>query len=144
MNQAGKAMVVFAIAAMGLWGCAQGPAGGGASAERLRALEAKVTKLEDDFRGAVAARDQLRKKLTTTEEEKSQLAKQVDQLVLVAKERDELKVQLSARTNERDTLQNQYNDFRKGIKTLLGQTESPSSSSMPITLSVDPALGGKS
>src|ERR1700722_12436211 len=81
MNQAGKALVVFAIAAMGLWGCAQGPAGGGASAERLRALEAKVTKLEDDFRGAVAARDQLRKKLTTAEDEKSQLTKQVDQLV---------------------------------------------------------------
>jgi chromosome segregation ATPase len=144
MNQAGKAMVVFAIAAMGLWGCAQGPAAGGASAERLRALEAKVTKLEEDFRGAVAARDQLRKKLTTAEEEKSQLAKQVDQLVLVAKERDELKVQLTARTTERDTLQNQFNDFRKGIKTLLGQTESSSSSSMPITLSVDPSLGGKS
>ena len=144
MNQAGKAMVVFAIAAMGLWGCAQGPAGGGASAERLRALEAKVTKLEDDFRGAVAARDQLRKKLTTAEDEKSQLAKQVDQLVLVAKERDELKVQLTARTSERDILQNQFNDFRKGIKSLLSQTESPSSSTMPITLSVDPALGGKS
>ena len=143
MNQAGKAMVVFAIAAMGLWGCAQGPAGG-ASAERLSALEAKVTKLEEDFRGAVASRDQLRKKLTAAEEEKSQLAKQVDQLVLVAKERDELKVQLTARTSERDTLQNQFNDFRKGIKTLLGQVESPSSSSMPITLSVDPALGGKS
>jgi septal ring factor EnvC (AmiA/AmiB activator) len=143
MNQAGKALVVFAIAAMGLWGCAQGPAGG-ASAERLRALEAKVTKLEDDFRGAVAARDQLRKKLSVAEEEKGQLAKQVEQLVLVAKERDELKQQLSLRTSERDTLQTQFSEFRKGIKTLLGQAESPSSSSMPITLSVDPALGGKS
>ena len=86
----------------------------------------------------------MRKKLTTAEDEKSQLAKQVDQLVLVAKERDELKVQLNARTNERDNLQTQFNDFRKGIKTLLGQTESPSTSTMPITLSVDPALGGKS
>ena len=75
-------MVVFAIAAMGLWGCAQGPAGG-PSAERMRALEAKVTKLEEDFRGAVAARDQLRKKLSATEDEKGQLAKQVDQLTLV-------------------------------------------------------------
>lgn len=141
MNQAGKAMVVFAIAAMGLWGCAQGPAGG-PSAERMRALEAKVSKLEEDFRGAVAARDQLRKKLTASEDEKGQLAKQVDQLTLVAKERDELRQQLTARTTERDSVQTQFNEFRKGIKTLLGQVESPSS--LPITLSVDPALGGKS
>ena len=100
-----------------------------------------MTKLEEDFRGAVASRDQLRKKLTVAEDEKTQLAKQVDQLVLVAKERDELKLQLSARTNERDALQTQYNEFRKGLKNQLGQSESPSS--MPITLSVDPALGGK-
>ncbi len=141
MNHAGKAMVVFVIAAMGLWGCAQGPAGG-PSAERMRALEAKVTKLEEDFRGAVASRDQLRKKLTTAEEEKSQLGKQIEQLILVAKERDELKLQLTARTTERDSLQNQFNEFRKGIKTLLGQVEGPSSA--PVTLSADNASGGKS
>jgi chromosome segregation ATPase len=139
MNQAGKAAVIFFIAAMGLWGCAQGP-GGGPSAERMRALEAKVTKLEEDFRGAVAARDQLRKKLTATEDDKAQLAKQVDQLTLVAKERDELKQQLSARTIERDALQNQFTEFRKGIKSLLGQAETPST--LPVTLSVDPASGG--
>ena len=63
-------------------------------------------------------------------------------MLLVAKERDELKQQLTVRTSERDTLLNQFNDFRKGIKTLLGQAESPSS--LPITLSIDPALGGKS
>jgi hypothetical protein len=108
----------------------------------MRALEAKVTKLEEDFRGAVAARDQLRKKLATTEDEKGQLAKQVDQLTQVVKERDELRQQLTLRTTERDSLQNQFNEFRKGIKALLGQAESPSS--LPITLSVDPALGGKS
>ncbi|HEV8062803.1 MAG TPA: hypothetical protein VGP68_23190 [Gemmataceae bacterium] len=141
MNHAGKAMVVFVIAAMGLWGCAQGPAGG-PSAERMRALEAKVTKLEEDFRGAVASRDQLRKKLTTAEEEKSQLGKQIEQLILVAKERDELKLQLTVRTTERDSLQNQFNEFRKGIKTLLGQVEGPSSA--PVTLSADNASGGKS
>jgi chromosome segregation ATPase len=139
MNQAGKAAVIFFIAAMGLWGCAQGP-GGGPSAERMRALEAKVTKLEDDFRGAVAARDQLRKKLTATEEDKAQLTKQVDQLTLVAKERDELKQQLSARTIERDALQNQFTEFRKGIKNLLGQAETPST--LPVTLSVEAASGG--
>ena len=134
MNQAGKAAVIFFIAAMGLWGCAQGP-GGGASAERMRALEAKVTKLEEDFRGAVAARDQLRKKLTTAEDEKSQLAKQVDQLTMVVKERDELKQQLTVRTTERDSLQNQFTEFRKGLKNLLGQAEAPAT--LPVTLSVD-------
>jgi chromosome segregation ATPase len=139
MNQAGKAAIVFVIAAMGLWGCAQGP-GGGPSAERMRALEAKVSKLEEDFRGAVAARDQLRKKLTAAEDDKALLAKQVDQLTLVVKERDELKQQLTVRTAERDALQNQYTEFRKGIKSLLGQAEAPTT--LPVTLSVDPAAGG--
>jgi hypothetical protein len=143
MNQAGKAAVIFFIAAMGLWGCAQGP-GGGASAERMRALEAKVTKLEEDFRGAVASRDQFRKKLTIAEDEKVSLAKQVDQLTLVVKERDELRQQLSQRTTERDSLQSQFTEFRKGIKTLLGQVEAPTST-LPVSLNVETAAnGGKS
>jgi septal ring factor EnvC (AmiA/AmiB activator) len=139
MNQAGKAAVVFFIAAMGLWGCAQGP-GGGPSAERMRALEAKVSKLEDDFRGAVAARDQLRKKLAVAEDEKSQLAKEVEQLAVVTKERDELKQQLTVRTVERDSLQNQFSEFRKGLKNLLGKAESPAN--LPVSLTVTSTSNG--
>lgn len=141
MTQSGKVLIVFVIAAMGLWGCAQGP-GGGISAERIRALEAKVAKLEDDFRTAVTARDQLKKKLASVEDEKEKLTKQVEELQLVVRERDELKQQLAVRTSERDNVQVQFEQLRKGIKTLLGQAES--ASQIPVTTSTQAPSGGKS
>jgi uncharacterized coiled-coil DUF342 family protein len=118
-----KALVVLVVASLGLWGCAQGPTNGTVSAEKVRALEAKVAKLEDDFRASLAVREQLRKQLTALEEERGQLSQQVEQLQPVVKERDQLRNQLIARTSERDAAQVQFDQLRKGIKNLLGQTE---------------------
>jgi septal ring factor EnvC (AmiA/AmiB activator) len=131
MSRAQTALSVLVIACFGLWGCAQGAANGQASAERIRALEAKIAKLEDDFRGVVAVREQLRKQLTAVEEERAHLGKQVEELQTVVKERDELRQQLANRTTERDSLQSQFDQFRKGIKTLLGQVETPGNSNTP-------------
>lgn len=143
MSQAGKALIVFVVAAMGLWGCAQGPANSPANAERIKALETKLAKLEDDFRAAVSTRDTLRKKLTTAEDERTQLAKQVDQLQQVVRERDDLKAQVALRISERDSVQSQFDQFRKGIKNLLGQVE-PTSPGTPVTAAVaEPTVATK-
>ena len=130
MSRANRALGVLVVACLGLWGCAQGPANGSASSERLRALETKFAKLEDDFRAAVAVRDQLRKKLTAAEEQRAQLSQQLEQLQAAVKERDELRHerdalqgQLTARTTERDAVQNQFESFRKGIRGLLGDVD---------------------
>lgn len=123
MSQAQKALSVLVVACLGLWGCTQGAANGHASAERIRALENKIAKLEDDFRAVVAAREQLRKQLTAAEQQRGLLGQQVEELRTVAKERDELRQQLATRTSERDSLQSQFDQFRKNIKTLLGQVE---------------------
>ena len=123
MSRAQKALSVLVVACLGLWGCAQGAANGHASAERIRALETKIAKLEDDFKAVVGVREQLRKQLTATEQEKTQLGQRVEQLQAVVKERDELRQQLVTRTGERDLAQGQFDQFRKGIKTLLGQAE---------------------
>ena len=128
MSRAQKALSVLVVACLGLWGCTQGAANGHASAERIRALETKIAKLEDDFRSVVAIREQLRKQLTATEQERTQLGQQVENLQAVVKERDDLRQQLATRTNERDSLQSQFDQFRKGIKSLLGQTETPGAS----------------
>jgi chromosome segregation ATPase len=120
MNPRVRALIVLVVASMGAWGCAQGPANGPTSAERIRALENKISKLEDDFRTVVVARDQLKKKVSAIEEERGQLN---EQLQLVSKERDDLKQQLATRTTERDNLVAQFDTFRKGIKNLLGQAE---------------------
>src|SRR5262245_10069463 len=105
MSSYQKALIVLVVAAVGIWGCAQGPAGG-TSAEKVRTLEAKYNRLEEDFKAAASARDQFRKKLAETEQE-----------------REELQVKLRARTTERDSLTQQFDIFRKSLKDLIGQTE---------------------
>jgi septal ring factor EnvC (AmiA/AmiB activator) len=131
MSRAQKALSVLTVACLGLWGCAQGAANGAASAERMRALETKIAKLEADFRAVVAVREQLRTQLTAVEQERTHLSEQLDKLQAVVKERDELRQQLTTRTNERDTIQSQFDQFRKGIRSLLGQAEkAPSASSV--------------
>jgi septal ring factor EnvC (AmiA/AmiB activator) len=123
MTRANRALAVVVVACLGLWGCAQGPTNGAANAERLRSLETKHAKLEDDFRAATAARDQLRKKLASAEEQRAQLQQQVEQIQPAVQERDQLKTELTARIGERDGLQAQFDQFRKGIRSLLGQVE---------------------
>jgi septal ring factor EnvC (AmiA/AmiB activator) len=127
MNSANRALIVFVVATLGIWGCARGPAAGSGSAERIRALEAKIARLEDDFRGAATARDQFRRKLAAAEEVQAQLRQEVEQLQVVVKERDDLRIQVKARTGERDVLQGQYDQFRKGLRDLLGQAEAAAS-----------------
>jgi septal ring factor EnvC (AmiA/AmiB activator) len=128
MGRANKALVVLVVASLGLWGCARGPANGSVSVERIRALEAKIAKLEDDFRASVAVRDQLRKKLATAEEERTQ----------VNKERDDLRQQLGA-------VQDRFDQFRKGVKGLLGQAEQPvPTAAQPVTSASEPAVPGRS
>src|SRR5438132_12759155 len=105
MSQAQKALSVLVVACLGLWGCARGAANGHASAERIRALENKIAKLEDDFRSVVTTREQLRKQLATAEQERAQLGEQVEKLQAAFKERDELRQQLATRTSERDAAQ---------------------------------------
>jgi len=123
MKQFLKALGVFLVAAFGLWGCAQGP-GGTSTGDRLKALEAKNARLEEDFRTASTTRDQLRKKLAATEEAQAQLQQELEALkTLIVKERDDLKGQLKQRIQERDNLQAQYDGFRRELKELLGQAE---------------------
>ena len=102
MSQGKFILLLLLAGSLGIWGCAQG-AGNGANGERIRALESKTARLEEDFKASVAARDQLRKKVASLDEERIQLSQQVEQLQLVVKERDSLKQQLAVRTSERDT-----------------------------------------
>src|SRR5260370_21485967 len=62
MSRASKAFVVLMMGVMGLWGCAQGPANG-PTAERIKSLETKCAKLDEDYKAATEARDLLKKKL---------------------------------------------------------------------------------
>jgi septal ring factor EnvC (AmiA/AmiB activator) len=120
MTGANKAlMVVLIVATLGLWGCAQNPTGSATSA-RIRDLEARTAKLEEDYRAAASARDQLRKRLTATEEQRVQGA---DKLQVVTRERDELKQQINVRGAERDALHGQLLQIGKDLQSLAGRIE---------------------
>jgi len=126
MSRANKALAVMVVAVMGLWGCAQENKKHGNADPRVKALEQKNAKLEEDFRAVVDTRDSFRRKLTEQDQETARLGKELEQLQNAAKERDELRQQLSARATERDALQGQLEGLRTGIRSLLGQSEKAS------------------
>jgi chromosome segregation ATPase len=117
-----KALAVLVVAALGIWGCAQGPSGS-ATSEKIKSLEGKVARLEDDFRTATTARDQFRQKLADSDAAAADLRQEVEILRPVVKDRDDLRIQLRQRTNELENLSQQFDVFRKGLKDLLGRTE---------------------
>lgn len=114
-------MVLLILAPLGLWGCAQER--NGTTGTKLRDLAARNAKLEEDFRVATATTDTLRKKLAQAEAQRADLAKQVEALQEVVRERDELRRQVAARTGERDVLQGQLLQFGKELQTLAGRIE---------------------
>jgi hypothetical protein len=138
--------IVIVGATLGLWGCAQGNSAA-TQAERMRALEARCSKLEDDYRAAVTVRDQACKKTTTLEEQLAQLQKdfaaQQEAAKLVLKERDELRQAVESRTSERDLLQSRCERLKKGLQNLLGQDDALANGTTPLVPPEMTALGGQ-
>jgi chromosome segregation ATPase len=109
------------VTLFGLWGCSRAPSadsGNAATAEKLKAMETKLARLEDDFRAAASARDQLSKRLIAAEEARTAMQAQVERMTREAKAKDE---QLTARTAERDQVTNQYKVFREGLREWLAR-----------------------
>jgi septal ring factor EnvC (AmiA/AmiB activator) len=154
-NQSGFARVAAAmlVVSLGIWGCARRPVEQSNNTDRVREMEARCVKREQDYRSVAQARDKARKDLTTAEEEVARLQKeltdretllrerddlrkqlaasqaekeQVQQLVTQrTSERDELQQQVSQRTSERDVLMGRCDRLRKGLQDLLIQDDSP-------------------
>jgi uncharacterized coiled-coil DUF342 family protein len=134
MTRTSKVCIVLLVATLGVWGCAQGPANHSAQGEKIRNLESKCAKLEEDYRAVAAARDQARKRATTLEAERQ----------ATACERDELRVQVKARTGERDTLQGRCDRLKKGLQNLLGEDDAALAGKQPPVTAAGqgPALSG--
>lgn len=109
------------VTLLGVYGCARGP---GNQPSSDSGTNAKVQKLEDDYRAAVAARDQFRQKLTAAEQQQANTQKELEQAkAAAAAERTTLQNEVKARTAERDALQVQYETFRKNLKELIGSAD---------------------
>jgi TolA-binding protein len=116
MSRSRHAVGVLVIAVFGVWGCSRAPSadsGSAATAEKLKAVETKLARLEDDFRATASARDQLSKKLIAAEEARTALQMQMNK-ELKAKEE-----QLQGRTAERDQAVNQLKSMKDGLRDLL-------------------------
>ncbi|HEY2909812.1 MAG TPA: hypothetical protein VGI99_06175 [Gemmataceae bacterium] len=125
MSRSHKVLGFLFVSMLGLYGCARGPATG--SGGDRAALDAKVQRLEEDFRAAASARDGFRQRLLAAEDKLAQQQKLLDQAkaatVQERRDRDSARTELTTRTRERDALQTQYDGFRKNIKELLGTAE---------------------
>jgi chromosome segregation ATPase len=115
------------VTLLGAYGCAKGP--GSAGSSDTSATTAKSQKLEEDYRAAIAARDQFRLKLTAAEEQHAKAQRDLEQQLeqtkaTAAAEKEALKNEVKARTGERDALLVQYETFRKNLKDLIGNADS--------------------
>jgi uncharacterized protein involved in exopolysaccharide biosynthesis len=115
------------VTLLGAYGCAKGP-GSANSTDNSPATTTKAQKLEEDYRAAIAARDQFRLKLTAAEEQHAQAQKNLEEQLnqtkaTAAAEKEALKNEVKARTGERDALQIQYETFRKNLKDLIGNAD---------------------
>jgi predicted nucleic acid-binding Zn-ribbon protein len=121
------AALMLSTMSLGLWGCGQQSS---TFAAKVREMEARHAKLEEDYRVVSTAHDQGRKKVAQTEtrlkealSRLEELAKQVEDLQTVVQERDELRKQLVARTGERDAVQSQFLQFSRELQSLAGRVE---------------------
>ena len=146
MSRSRHAVGVLLVTLFGLWGCSRAPSAdsGSATAEKLRAVETKLARLEDDFRAASAARDQLSKKLLAAEEARTTLLVQVDRMGKDLKSRDE---QITQRTAERDQAAGQFKALKDELRELMAKAENgmkpvEGSSTVPVipTSNVKPDL----
>jgi septal ring factor EnvC (AmiA/AmiB activator) len=126
MKCANKALLVIGVvSSLGLWGCTQNS---GNHSARLRDLESRHAKLEEDHRNTVVARDQARKRLASVEEQRAKVNQQIEATI---KERDDLSKQILARVGERDAIQAQLIQFGKELQNLAGKVEAAAQSYGP-------------
>lgn len=118
-------IVVVLIGSLGLWGCTQQKTG--AISLKIRDLEARYSKLEEDHRALEATHEQNRKRLAQSESQRLALDKQktdlAQQLQSATQERDELRKQVTQRTYERDTAQTSLQQFSKELQALANRVE---------------------
>jgi chromosome segregation ATPase len=134
-----KCGVVVLVAALGVWGCAQGPgATSGGDRERIRKLEAQCARLEADYSGAAAARDKackeaadLREQTTRLEQTESELRKELEQARAVAEEHEQLKQQLEQQKIEVKNLHSRCETLRSTMRKALEEIDAMNPTASP-------------
>ena len=129
MQKASTALLgIMVLSSLSLWGCTHQK--NSATNTKIRELENRYGKLEEDYRVIVAANDVNRRKLTNLETQRAELIQKIEDLQVAVKERDELKIQLAGRTQElvnrtleRDAAYTNLMQFSRDLQTLAGRVE---------------------
>jgi chromosome segregation ATPase len=118
-------IAAFLLCAMSLWGCGQQKPG--AITAKIRDLENRYAKLEEDYRALQATSEQNRKRLGAVEAQRAELEKDKAELTKelqgTAEEREALKKQVAQAKQERDAAQGNLVQFSRDLQTLAGRVE---------------------
>src|SRR5262249_37853559 len=114
--------VVF-MCGMSIWGCNQQKTG--AVNSKIRDLEARYTKLEEDYQTLLTNSENERKRLQQLDDQRAGLesdkAELSRQLESANAERESLRSQVNQRVSERDAAQNQLVQLSKDLQALAGR-----------------------
>ena len=117
---------VLLLSSLGLWGCTHQKTG--AITAKIRDLETRYVKLEEDYRLLQSTNEQNRKRLAQAETQRTALEQQKTdlnrQLITTTDQRDDLRKQVSQRTTERDVAQTNLTQFSKELQAFAGRVES--------------------
>ena len=123
MHSTAKAMLVLLfVATVGVLGCSQRPGSGRAEA-RIRDLQSRNAKWEEDYRVVISVNDRLRKQLAQSQSRYAEMQEKLQQVQLVKAERDALRLELRTRITERDTAEKQLLRFQKDLSGLVDRLQ---------------------
>jgi outer membrane murein-binding lipoprotein Lpp len=109
------------ICSLSLWGCTDQKSG--AANNKIRELEIRHAKLEEDYRVILAVNESNRRKIQQLETTRTDLTHKIEELQIAVVERDELRNLLATRTDERDNLQGQLVQFSKDLQSLANRAQ---------------------
>jgi len=117
MNTTGRWLFVFTLlSGLTVYGCAQQDSR--STNSRIRALEARNTKLESDYKVVTRANESYRSKLTQTEQH---LADSGQTLTTTAQERDELRSEMAQRAIELAAVRKHLAQAQTEIQQRIGE-----------------------
>jgi chromosome segregation ATPase len=139
-------LAIVALCGMGLGGgCTHQKA---VSPAKVKELEVRFAKLEEDYRAVSQYADATKKKLAAAEARRAEVETQRDdlsrQVDLLKVERDDLKSRLARTTTDRDAMQNSLTQLRGDLQNMLGRVEAalnqpsgPGVTATPVSRKVD-------
>jgi chromosome segregation ATPase len=130
-----KSLTVLLVAALGAWGCAQGPANAPKAAndpDRIHKLEAQCARLEEDYRRASNAEKNASDKLKALEDDRARLTsleaelrKEIEDVRASSKQSEEqLRQELDQRGKEIRQYQANCDKLKTTLRAALQEAES--------------------